>query len=162
MIASPADREIAVNLWQSLRSDRPLLSLLTTASARGAPHTTWMGTLRSLDRGELLTLTSPDSLKVRNIRENPLVECLVSETNRRELLYLHGRAEVVEDVAELKRSWNRIQGKEQAFFLKYFNTGPGFAIIRTRVESVELVIPEEFRKAPIPLEDLGEGAPSGH
>ncbi len=154
MTFSQSDRKIAAKLWRSLHSERPFLAMLTTASAEGVPHATWMGTVLSPDPGEILTLTSPDSLKISNLRQNPAVEWLISEINRKELLYLRGKAHVVEEVADLKRCWQRVSGKGQAFFLNYFNTNPGFAIIRTLVESAELVVPEDFRKVTISPGDL--------
>lgn len=113
-----------------------------------------MGAISAPEPGQILSLTSPDSRKVGNLRENPKVEWMFSEMNRKKLLYLGGRAELVEDVADLKECWKNIPGKGQAFFLRYFNSGPGFAVIRTRVESVVLVVPEEFRKVSIPLSEL--------
>jgi len=148
------DRKIAAELWQSLKPGHTLLAMLTTASSEGVPHATWMGTIGMPNSSRILTITSPDSLKVRNIRENPSVEWLISRMSRQELLYLRGTAQIVEDVAEQKRYWQEIPGKGQAFFLRYFNTGPGFAIIRTEIESAVLVVPEEFRSVPIGLEDL--------
>ena len=154
MSETGTDQEIAAGLWQSLKPGQPLLALLTTASSAGVPHATWMGTIGTPNPSLILTITSPDSLKVRNIRENPAVEWLLSETSRQLLLYLRGTAHIVDDVAEQKRCWQEIPGKDQAYFLRYFNTSPGFAIIRTEVESALLVVPEEFRSVAIPLEDL--------
>jgi general stress protein 26 len=159
MNSSNSDLQTAARLWRTFTPGRPFLAMLTTASAEGVPHATWMGAILAPDPGEVLTLTSPDSLKVRNIRENSAVEWLVSAMSRKELLYLQGHAEIVEEVADLKQCWAQIPGKGQAFFLRYFNPGPGFSVIRTVVESAILVVPEEFRKVEIPLVALDGFAP---
>jgi general stress protein 26 len=121
-------------------------AILATASADGQPHATWMATMTSLDFRRLLTLTSPDSCKVANIRRNPRVEWLFTDPRMKQLVYLAGTATVLEDVAAIKEAWRLIPDKERAFFLKFFNTSPGFAIIDTEIESVTFCVPEANEK----------------
>ena len=124
-------------------------ALLTTASADGIPHATWMATMTALDFRGLLTLTSPDSRKVSNIKSNPRVEWLFTDARKEGLVYLEGTATVLDDIATLKEAWERIPHKERAFFLASFNSKPGFAVIETRIESVTYCVPAENRKVDI-------------
>jgi general stress protein 26 len=121
-------------------------ALLTTASRDGIPHATWMATMTSFDFRSLLTLTSPDSRKVANIRANPRVEWLFTDAAMKQLVYLEGTATLLEDVAEIKAAWHLIPDKERAYFLSSFNSRPGFAIVETKIESVIYCRPEENRK----------------
>jgi general stress protein 26 len=120
-------------------------AILTTASAEGVPHATWMATMTSLDFRRLLTLTSPDSRKVVNIRSNPSVEWLFTDRAKEQLVYLKGRASILDDVTLIKEAWKLIPHKERAFFLTSFNSGPGFAIIETQIQSVSYCVPAENR-----------------
>lgn len=149
------DLEVARRLMGQVQPGKASVILLSTISSRGRPHATWMFASRSTDPGiEILTITSPESQKVGYLAENPGVEWLLSSPDRMEQLYLEGEAEVVEDVGEIKRLWAMIGGKERAFFMKYYNSGIGFAILRTVVDRASLVYPEQYRRSPIPLEAL--------
>jgi len=151
----PTDLEAACELLATLKPGKPLAALLSTVSSEGRPHATWMFASRSTDPGlEILTITSPDSEKVVNLASKCKVEWLLSSSNRLEQLYLEGDAEFVKDVAEIKRLWNLIGGKEQAYFLKYYNSGMGFSIIRTRVTAVIYSLPEQYRKVPFTLDEI--------
>ncbi|MHC4925658.1 MAG: pyridoxamine 5'-phosphate oxidase family protein, partial [Planctomycetota bacterium] len=119
--------------------------ILTTAGGDGVPHATWMGTVVAPRWDQLATITSPDSRKVANIRANPNVEWLFSSTNRAELVYLEGQAEVVTEPREIKRYWKALPDKGRAFFLLYFNSGLGFCVLRTRIEQAVLCLPAEYR-----------------
>lgn len=153
--AQPEDLDAAKRLFGQFRPGKPAVALLGTVSEEGRPHTTWMFASRSLDPGvEILTITSPDSDKVKNVRACSAVEWLLTSQDRMENLYLEGEAEVVEDVAEIKRLWNMVGGKEGAFFMRYYNSGMGFSIIRTRVTEVVYAVPEEYRKVRWPVEEL--------
>lgn len=117
-------------------------ALFSTASADGKPHATWMATIALPgEGGKLVTITSPSSRKVTNIRENPVVEWLFSDENKRCLVYLECDAEVVEDPGEIKRGWASLPDKDRAYFLNFINSGIGFAVISSRVRSATLVIP---------------------
>lgn len=117
-------------------------ALLTTASADGKPHTTWMATIALPDEGgELVTITSPTSRKATNIRENPVVEWLFTDELKRCLVYLEGKAEVVEDPARVKHGWAALPDKDRAYFLNFINSGIGFAVISSKVQTATLVMP---------------------
>jgi general stress protein 26 len=148
-------------LCSAMEHRRP--AILTTASPDGRPHATWMATTTSLDFRRLLTLTSPDSCKVANIRRNPHVEWLFTDPGMKQLVYLSGTATILDDIAAIKEAWRLIPDKERAFFLRFFNSGPGFAIVDTAIESVTYCVPEANRKVTISPELLaaqtGEAAP---
>jgi len=130
------------------------LGLLTTADAGGAPHATWMATVAATGTGGIVTLTSPDSRKVRNIEENPRTEWLFTRADKERLLYLSGESEIVESRSEIKRYWGLMREKDQAYFLNHFNSGMGFAIVLTQVNLVTMVFPKENRKVVISPGDL--------
>lgn len=153
--AKPEDLDAAKRLFGQFRPGKPAVALFATISEEGRPHVTWMFASRSLDPGvEILTITSPDSDKVKNVHANSPVEWLLTSQDRMENLYLEGDAEVVEEVAEIKRLWDMVEGKESAFFMRYYNSGMGFTIIRTRVKTAVYAVPEEYRKVRYPIEDL--------
>jgi len=127
--------------------------ILTSVSPEGRPHATWMATMTSLNFRNLLTLTSPDSHKVENVRANPEVEWLFNDDEKRRLVYLVGRARVVDDVHSIKHAWELIPDKQRAFFLDHYNSGPGYAVIETVVEKVLYAVPaENFFEQIDPLE----------
>ena len=132
-------------------------AILTTVSPEGRPHATWMATLGSSDVREIATITSPDSEKVKNIRANPRVEWLFTAPDRRSVVCVEGSAEIVEDVAEIKRCWAMIGNKEQAFFLRFFNSAMGFAVVKTTVETAVYGVPAENLKVRIPVDELNAG-----
>lgn len=153
--AKPGDLEAARELLATLGADKATTALFSTVSESGRPHTAWMFASRSTDPGiEILTITSPDSDKVRNLHANAEAEWLVTSKDRMEQLYLEGKAVVVEDIPEIKRLWNMIGGKERVYFMKYYNSGLGFAIVRTRVSAVVYSRPEEYRKARFTVEEI--------
>lgn len=142
---SEIDREEA---WAQVRTvvQDCRLPILTTVGADAVPHATWMSTVTSGDLDEVLTITSPDSEKVGNIRDTGQAEWMFTSASKDYVVYLSGATEVVEDVAEIKRCWEVIPEKAHAFFLGYYNSGMGFAILRTRVEKIVLCEPKRFRK----------------
>ncbi|MCB1232796.1 MAG: pyridoxamine 5'-phosphate oxidase family protein [Verrucomicrobiae bacterium] len=153
--ARSEDSDAAKRIFGQMRVGKPAVAMLSTVSPEGRPHATWMFASRSKDPGiEILTITSPDSDKVKNVRVNSKVEWLLTSQDRMENLYLEGEAEMVDDVAEIKRLWEMIEGKERAFFMRYYNSGMGFAIIRTRVNSAVYAVPEEYRKVRYAIEEL--------
>ena len=135
-------------------------AMLTTVSPEGRPHATWMGTLGAHDFGEIVTITSPGSEKVRNIKSNSRVEWLFTGPDRRALVYLEGAATIIEDVVEIKRYWEIVNDKEEAFFLQYFNTGIGFSILRTLVDAAYYCVPTENYKVELSVEKLNERSDS--
>ena len=130
------------------------VALLTTVSKDGCPHATWMGTLGLLAQNELLTITSPDSEKVRNLRANPNVEWLFTSDDQHDLIYLKGTAEVLAEPSAIKTAWTSVNNLQRAFFLKYFNSGIGIAVVKTTVESVTHCVPMENRKEDFDSKDV--------
>lgn len=121
------------------------LGLLSTASSTGNPHATWMATMGVTEPGELLALTSPDSRKVANILDNPKVEWLFTGEDQKDLVYLSGFARIVTDTKAIKSYWDLMPEKDRAFFLDHFNSGIGFSIILTEINSANLVCPELYQ-----------------
>jgi len=139
-----------------LKPGTPLPCLFSTVSADGRPHTDWMYASRSPDSDtELLSITSPDSDKIRSLHTNRQVEWLITSRDRLQQLYLEGDAEVVEKVSEIRRLWSMIGDKQQVYFMKYYNSGLGFSILRTRMTSAIYVAPERKQKTRF---DIGEVA----
>ncbi|MEX2580668.1 MAG: pyridoxamine 5'-phosphate oxidase family protein [Verrucomicrobiales bacterium] len=136
------------------------LGLLSTADDSGFPHATWMATMAPAEERQLVTLTSPDSRKVANIRSNPRVEWLFTGPEKADLVYLSGSAEIVSEMEEVKSYWNLMKEKDLAFFLDHFNTGMGFAIIRTQVESATLVQPQEHQSHELDPSELWKSIPA--
>ncbi|MAS95175.1 MAG: hypothetical protein CMO55_18415 [Verrucomicrobiales bacterium] len=116
-------------------------AILSTVSSDGRPHATWMSTMTNDDISKIITLTSPDSHKVENIEFNPEVEWLFTAPNKRELVYLHGTAEIIRDVAKMKKAWQAVPNKQRAFFLNFFTSAPGYAVIETTVRKVVYGMP---------------------
>lgn len=154
MTATEEDLRSAANLWGLLEPWKPRLALLTTASANGTPHATWMGAVTGKEKGYILTIASPQSRKARNVRQNPSVEWLLSKLHREQLLYVNGQAQLIDDSDALRHYWDSIPGKGQAFFLRYFETPEGITVIRTKVDSVHLVTPKYGRRVEVPLDTL--------
>ncbi len=130
------------------------VALLASADEEGKPHATWMATVASTGERQFVTLTSPDSRKVANIRSNPKVEWLFSSPDRFTMVYTEGTAQIILSPEEIRFYWNLMKKKDQAFFLDSYNSGMGFAIVRTEVESVSLVLPRENKKYEIDLEEF--------
>jgi general stress protein 26 len=126
-------------------------AVLTTVRPDGSPHATWMGTLSANGLHELTTITSPDSEKVANIRDNSQVEWMFTNEEKTVVIYFRGKAELLEGVDEIKAAWEAIEDKRRAFFLAHYNSGIGFAVIRTKVNSIEYCNPEDFRKELLPV-----------
>lgn len=116
-------------------------AILTTISPEGRPHATWMSTMTSPGFHRIITLTSPDSHKVENIETNPEVEWLFTAPNKREIVYLVGSATVIRDVAKMKQAWKIVPNKQKAFFLNFFTSAPGYAVIETNVEKIVYGMP---------------------
>jgi general stress protein 26 len=120
---------------------RQRLGLLVTADAHGRPHGTYMGSLALMDLSRLLTMTSPDSRKVRNILENPQVEWLFLGETQEEVLYVQGTARVLQDPDEVEEAWRQMSDKTRAYFLSYQTVGIQFLIFETKIDFFEYRIP---------------------
>lgn len=129
-------------------------AILTTISPEGWPHAAWMGTAASPDHRHIFTLTSPDSAKVRHIRQNPRTEWMLVDSERKTVLYLRGDSRVVDDVGEMKHAWQLFPDKSRAFFLSFFNSGPGYSVIETTILEVEWHLPQEGKRGKLPPASL--------
>lgn len=145
--ASERARHIALSVVEN--ND---IALLSTADTEGRAHATWMATIAVTDERQIITLTSPDSRKAANIESNPNVEWQFFDEDKSNLVYLTGTAEIVFAPDEIRKYWNLMKHKEQAFFLDHFNSGMGFAIVRTEVVSVQYVQPRENESCEIDID----------
>ena len=105
-----------------------------------------MGTACAPDRRRIYSLTSPDSGKVRHIRHNPRTEWMLVDAAREIVLYLRGESRVLEDVKKMKHVWSLFEDKSRAFFLSFFNSAPGYAVIETTIIEAEWVLPREGKR----------------
>ncbi|MDF1813883.1 MAG: pyridoxamine 5'-phosphate oxidase family protein [Verrucomicrobiales bacterium] len=121
------------------------IALLTTAGAHGQPHATWMATFAFHNGNEIITLSSPDSLKVKNIAKNHHVEWLFTSSDFTYLIYFTGKAKLNHDPKIMKQHWNLLPDKSRAYFLEGYNSPPGFITICTSIEKAVLSIPTESR-----------------
>ncbi len=122
-------------------------AIFTSVDPEGWPHAAWMGSTVSADMRRIYSLTSPDSRKVRNIRDNGRGEWMWVDASRETVLYLRGTTSLIEDAAELKRIWALFPDKSRSYFLSYFNTTPGYAVISTEIEEIECLMPRENQRA---------------
>lgn len=122
------------------------VAILSTISLEGWPHAAWMGTVCAPDRRKIYSLTSPDSAKIRHIRQNPHTEWMLVDADRETVLYLRGESTILEDVGEMKRIWALFEDKSRAYFLSFFNSAPGYAIIETNIIEAEWVLPREGKR----------------
>jgi general stress protein 26 len=136
LLASPADGEA--------------VAVFSTLSTEGWPHAAWMGTACAPDRRHMYSLTSPDSAKVRHIHQNPRTEWMLVDAAREIVLYLRGESRVLDDVKKMKRVWALFEDKSRAYFLSFFNSAPGYAVIETTIVEAEWVLPREGKRGFLP------------
>jgi general stress protein 26 len=118
------------------------IGALATIDESGFPHVRWMSTLSCDDFPRIVTLTAPNSQKVRHIRRNPSVNWMFSNRNLTLVLNLVGHARILEDTRSIKRAWRAAKDKSHAFFLTNFSGKPGMVVIETMVERLDCTIPE--------------------
>lgn len=123
--------------------DKHVVGILVTAGHEGKPHATYMGTIASPALDRLLTMTAPESQKVVNILENPCVEWLFADEDEEEVLYVWGKARVVEEPTEVEEAWRNMPDKSRAYFLSFQGAGMKFLIFETKIYSFELRIPRQ-------------------
>ena len=122
------------------------VAIFSTLSAEGWPHAAWMGTACAPGRRHIYSLTSPDSAKVRHIRQNQRTEWMLVDAAREIVLYLRGESRVLEDVKKMKHVWSLFEDKSRAYFLSFFNSAPGYAVIETTIMEAEWVLPREGKR----------------
>jgi len=107
--------------------------ILTTVSANGRPHATWMGSVTTPDFVSLITLTGAHTNKVANIRANPFVEWMFTMPDRKTIIYFEGRAQVIADEEEKQRYLEVVPMKSRAFFMKHYRVGGEWCVIKTHL-----------------------------
>lgn len=132
------------------------VAIFSTLSGEGWPHAAWMGTACAPDRRRVYTLTSPDSAKIRHIRQNPRTEWMLVDAERETVLYLRGESTILEDVREMKRIWALFEDKSRAYFLSFFNSAPGYAVIESSILEAEWVLPREGKRGFLLPDQLAE------
>lgn len=133
------------------------IGLFSTSNKEGVPHATWMATFAFIERDSIICLSSPDSQKVDNIWANPHVEWLFTAPDLSALVYLYGKAYVEDDPVEFKKHWQVMKDKDRAFFLNSYNSPPGFSVIRTVIDQIDLVYPKEHRRSSLKVGSLLKG-----
>ncbi|MDE1170874.1 MAG: pyridoxamine 5'-phosphate oxidase family protein [Verrucomicrobium sp.] len=118
--------------------------ILATVDEKGFPRMRWMASLSCEDFPYLYTLTSPASRKVTQLRANPQVSWMFFNQDLSMVVNLIGRADVLEDEKSIREMWNRVRDKKHAYFLRSGGEDRGSAVVRTRVERVECVTPENY------------------
>jgi general stress protein 26 len=140
------------------RGQRQGLGVFTTVGHDRRPHAAWMGSVATPSVDRVITLSSPESRKVQNILENPRVEWMFCDEEKKEVLYLEGRARVLEDPDEVERAWRQIPDKSHAYFLSYQPIGMAFLIIETTVDRLKYKIPEKNETHVLTREEFAEPA----
>ena len=118
--------------------------IMVTASPQGVPHATWMGTLGNRSVSTILTMTSPDSTKVKNILANPHVEWMFTDERLHAIVYMRGKTRVIHEEEEVQEAWEKLKDKSRAYFMNFIQeTGMTFLIIETQVEEIDYTRPKD-------------------
>ncbi len=140
------------DLWKAAKHvvAESRLAILTTANAGGQPHATWMSTIVTDSLREVLTVTAPDTLKVRNMRQNPHSQWMFWSPSIETVIYLSGPTDIVEG-EEAEEYWHRIPNKSQAYFRRHSNSDDHreFAVLRTNVMEAVYCRPPGYQKSVI-------------
>lgn len=125
--------------WRSFLSTGTRTGKLSTVRADGSPHVApvWF----VVDGDDVVLNTGADTVKGRNLARDPRVAlCVDDERPPFSFVTLHGRAELSDDLAEL-RTWAarigaRYMGEERAEEFGARNGVPGELLVRVRVEKI--------------------------
>ncbi len=129
-------------------------AVLSTVGADRRPHSCWMGTLGSPAADSILTITSPDSRKVVNILENPRVEWMFTDPQKRNVVYARGTIRIVHEPEAVLRFWKQIPDRSHAYFLRYQPAGMPFLLLETRLEELEYCTPAANLFVSYPINDV--------
>ncbi len=123
------------------------VGLMTTASAEGQPHATWMNFETKGYLDEIFTITAPITQKVANIRENPRTEWLFSNPSMERVVLVCGNTRVIEG-PDMKPYWDAVPGKSKAYYREYANPQEAdhFVVLCTTVGKIVLNRPSMYRK----------------
>ncbi|WP_432182170.1 PPOX class F420-dependent oxidoreductase [Streptomyces sp. NBC_00063] len=125
--------------WRAFVSEGTRTAKLSSVRADGSPHIApvWF----VLDGEDLLFNTGKDTVKGRNLaRDNRVALCVDDERPPFSFTVIEGRAELVEDLEQLRESATRIgaryMGEDRAQEFGERNGVPGELLVRVRIEKV--------------------------
>lgn len=125
--------------WRAFVSHGTRTGKLSTVRADGSPHVTPIWFL--LDGDAVVFNTAKDSVKGRNLaRDGRVALCVDADRPPYDFVLLEGRAELSEDLDELRHWATRIgaryMGEDRAEEFGKRNGVPGELLVRIRVEKV--------------------------
>ncbi|MGW1503184.1 PPOX class F420-dependent oxidoreductase [Streptomyces mirabilis] len=125
--------------WRAFVSQGTRTGKLSTVRVDGSPHVAPIWFL--LDGDHVLFNTAKDSVKGRNLaRDGRVALCVDDDQPPFDFVVLEGRAELSEDLGELRhwaaRIGARYMGEDRAEELGKRNGVPGELLVRMRIEKV--------------------------
>lgn len=132
-------------------------AVLTTCSACGKPHATWMNAVVTARMEEVIAITSPETRKVQNLKENPQAEWMFATPSFETVINLSGPTEIIVDEEEARRYWDLVPTKSEAFYRHYRKPDDfrEFAIIRTKVEMIDHSRPLGYKTSTVDSDGIG-------
>ncbi|MFI8790098.1 PPOX class F420-dependent oxidoreductase [Streptomyces sp. NPDC055105] len=125
--------------WRAFVSEGTRTAKLSTVRPDGSPHIApvWF----VLDGEDLLFNTGKDTVKGRNLaRDNRVALCVDDDRPPFSFTVIEGRAELIEDLVQLRASAARIggryMGEDRAQEFGERNGVPGELLVRVRIEKV--------------------------
>ncbi|MCX4646972.1 PPOX class F420-dependent oxidoreductase [Streptomyces sp. NBC_01446] len=125
--------------WRAFVSEGTRTAKLSTVRPDGSPHIApvWF----VLDGEDLVFNTGKDTVKGRNLaRDNRVALCVDDERPPFSFTVIEGRAELVEELGQLRDSATRIgaryMGEDRAQEFGERNGVPGELLVRVRIEKV--------------------------
>ncbi|MFE7115241.1 PPOX class F420-dependent oxidoreductase [Streptomyces sp. NPDC057654] len=125
--------------WQAFLSESTRTAKVSTVRADGSPHIAPVWFL--LDGDDLVFNTGADTVKGRNLaRDSRISICVDDDRPPFSFVTLQGRAELIDDLAEV-RAWAtrigaRYMGEERGEEFGARNGVPGELVVRVRIEKV--------------------------
>ena len=116
--------------------------VLCSADDNGTPQVRWMATFSFDEFPIFYALTGANSRKSGQIVRCPQVNWMFSNADLSLILNLVGTARVLTDTPTLKRVWQQVEDKSQAYFLNQYIKGAGFVVIETTVQRIECTSPQ--------------------
>ena len=144
----------AIRTLLATPSDHESVAIFTTVGSDGYPHAAWMGAAASEDLRHIFTLTSPDSAKIRNLACRAESEWMMVNAGQDLVLYARGPSRMVRDCALMKHAWHLFPDKSRVFFLSFFNSAPGYAVIETTIRTLEWLLPQQGIRGTLRPEEL--------
>ncbi|MEV0279696.1 PPOX class F420-dependent oxidoreductase [Streptomyces sp. NPDC050610] len=125
--------------WQAFLSESTRTAKVSTVRADGSPHIAPVWFL--LDGDDLVFNTGADTVKGRNLaRDSRISVCVDDDRPPFSFVTLQGRAELIDDLAEV-RAWAtrigaRYMGEERGEEFGARNGVPGELLVRVRIDKV--------------------------